>query len=193
MKTQAIVLSILYVALGSTLAAWGQSAPDFTLAANPASVQMPAGGSTTSEISSSSLNGFVGSLQLACQNLPQTMTCTFTPVDLQLGQGGKASSQLIIAAVQPKLPGRAAIIPDSGRWFMSLVMILILGGVVFRRGRKAAAKVALLVLLPSLALLGGCQGLQSSQSHGQTYTIVVTASASDGSSQSVSMTVTVLQ
>ena len=45
---------------------------DFTIAANPATMQVTAGGKGTSDISLLSLNGFIGSIQLACQNVPPT-------------------------------------------------------------------------------------------------------------------------
>lgn len=193
MKTKLLIASILLFVLGFSHTLLGQSAPDFTLKANPAAVQMPAGGSTQSRISSSALNGFNGSLQLACQNLPEAMTCTFTPVDLQLGQGEEVSSQLIISAVEPKLTKRAGIVPDSGKWIMSVLLILMLGGACTSRSRNAAGIAAILVLLPCLTLLGGCQGLQTTHPNGHTYNMLVTATALDGTSQSVPMSVTVLQ
>ena len=156
---------------------------DFTIAANPATMQITAGGKGTSEISLLSLNGFIGSVQLACQNVPPTMFCTFTPPALDLEEGAGASSQLTIAAVQPK------IVRASAQGIMVLAMIPILGGMFFWRGPGAISKVALLLLLASLMLFSACNGLAPPT--GQTYTVAVTATESNGASNSVHLNVTV--
>jgi hypothetical protein len=158
---------------------------DFTIAANPGAMQLTGGGKATSEISLLSLNGFIGSVQLACQNLPPTMFCTFTPPVLQLEQGERTSSQLTIAAVQPKF------VRPSAEGIMVLAMIPMLGGMFFWRGPGAISKAGLLLLLASLMLFSACGGLAAPA--GQTYPIAVLATASNGASNSVQISVTVQQ
>ncbi len=179
------IASLLFVVLGCIQALSGAVAPDFTVAANPVAVQLPVGGTATSEISSSGDNGFDGSVQLACQNLPPAMSCNFTPPALQVVGAAVVSSQLTISATQ----SNAAML-DSGQKFMVLAMIPILGGMFFRRGPRAISKAALLVLLATLMLFSGCQGI-APPSH-KTYTIAVTGTAY-GTSHSVQMQVTVQQ
>jgi len=180
------IASLLFVVLGCIQALLGAVAPDFTVAANPVAVRLPVGGTATSEISSSSDNGFSGPVQLACQNLPPTMFCNFTPPALQLEGATVVSSQLTISATQ----SNAAML-DSGQKFMVLAMIPILGGMFFWRNPRAISKAALLVLLATLMLFSGCQGLGSPPP--KTYTIAVTATAAGGTSHSVQMQVTVQQ
>ncbi len=187
MKTNLWIMSIVVLVLGFTQAALAVPTPEFTIAANPASVQMQ-GGTATSEISASSSNGYSGSIPLSCLGLPQNMTCTFTPASLQF-QNGEASSQLSLSFVQGDLTKKASMLGSAG-WIMSLVLISILGGIASWHGPKVASKAALLVLLPGLMLLGGCQGLQAT--HTQTYTITVSGTV-DGVTESTPIVVTVQQ
>ena len=180
------IASLLFVVLGCIPALWGTVAPDFTVAANPAAVQLHVGGTATSEISSSSDNGFNGSAQLACQNLPPAMLCNFAPPALQLEGSAVVSSQLTISASQQQ-----ASAVGSGQKFMVLAMIPILGGMFFWRGPGAISKAVLLLLLVGLMLFSGCQGLAPPSP--KTYTIAVAATISDGTSHSVQMQVTVQQ
>ena len=57
------IASLLFVVLGCIQPLLGAVAPDYTVAANPVAVQLHVGGTATSEISSSSDNGFYGSVQ----------------------------------------------------------------------------------------------------------------------------------
>ncbi len=179
------IASLLFVVLGCIQALLGAVAPDFTVAANPVAVQLHVGGTATSEISSSSDNGYNGSVQLACQNLPEAMFCNFAPPALQLEGTTVVSSQLTISSTHQQ-----ASTLGSGQKFMVLAMIPVLGGLFFWRGPRAPSRAALLLLLASLLLFGGCQGLAPPAP--KTYTIAVTGTA-DGTSQSVQMQVTVQQ
>jgi hypothetical protein len=174
---------LLLVVLCCTQTLLGEATPDFTVAANPAAVQLHVGGTATSEISSSSDNGFDGSVQLACQNLPPAMICNFIPPVLQLEAATVVSSQLTISATQSN-----AAMRDAGQKFTVLAMIPTLVGIFFWRGPRAISKAALLVLLASVTLFIGCQGLAPPK----TYTIAVTATAGS-TSHSVNMQVTVQQ
>jgi len=175
-------LSILYSAIPSPLA------PDFTIAANPLHVQVTTGQTITTAVSLLSTNAFIGSVQLECQNLPTTLTCTFAPSALHLEKGAGASSQLTIAATRS-----TAALLGSGHGFMALAMIPILGGMFFWRIPRAINTAALLALVASLMLFSGCQGLAPAKISNQTYTITVKAVAWNGTSHSVQMQVTVQQ
>jgi hypothetical protein len=165
-----------------------QPAPDFTVAANPSAVHAISGGTTATTISLSSRNSFVGSVQLTCQNVTKTLSCTFTPSVVHLVEGRAASSKLTIAATRSD-----AAVLGSGKALMALAMIPILGGMFFWRVPRATSKSALLALVASLMLFSGCQGLAPNKNTGQTYTISITAVAWNGISHSVQMQVTVQQ
>src|SRR5271157_1586166 len=105
-----LIASLLLVVLGCIQALLGEAVPNFTVAANPVTVQLHVGGTATSEISSSSDNGFYGSVQLACQDLPPAMFCSFTPPALQMEGAVVVSSQLTISATK----SNAAML-DSGQ------------------------------------------------------------------------------
>jgi hypothetical protein len=178
------IASLLLVVLGCIQALLAAPAPDFSVTADPVAVHLPAGGTATSEISSSSDNGFSGSVQLACQNLPAAMSCNFSPSTLTLDGATPVSSQLTFSSSQQQ-----ASVLGSGQGFMVLAMIAILGGMFFWRGPGATNKAVLLLLLAGLMLFSGCQGLAPPAS--KTYTIDVTATAGDGTSHSAPINVTV--
>jgi hypothetical protein len=173
-------VSVLYNAPAS------EPAPDFAIAANPLAVQVASGGTATSAISLVSINAFSGSVHLACQNLPKTLSCSFTPSVLHLVKGAKTSSQLTIAAVQSNV---AAV--GSGQGLMVWAMVPILGGVFLWGAPRSAGKAALLALVASLMLFSGCQKIALQQKPGQTYTITITAVAWNGTSHSAPMQVMV--
>jgi hypothetical protein len=178
------VASLLFVVLAFIPALLGALAPSFSVTANPAAVQLPAGKTATSEISLSSDNGFSGSVQLACQDLPAAMSCNFTPSALQLDGATVVSSQLTISSSQQQ-----ASVFGSGQDFMVLSLITALVGMFFWRGPGAISKAVLHFLVSGLMLLSGCQGIATPAP--KTYTIAVTASAAEGTSQSVQIDVTV--
>jgi hypothetical protein len=162
-----------------------------TTASQPApAVQVNQGGTATAAISLSSINGFIGSVQLQCQNLPTGLSCVFTPSVLHVVQGAAVSSQLTITASQSN-----AKVFGPGAEFMALAMIPMLGGMFFGRRPRSINKAALLILFASLMLLIGCQGLApaTTKKSGQTYPITITATAWNGTSHSVQMEVTVQQ
>jgi len=185
MKTHlSSIASLLFVVLGCIQALLGAVAPDFTIAANSTALQLTAGGTATTEISSSSTNGFFGSVQLACENLPPAMSCNFTPPALELEGTAVVTSQLTISPTQQQ----ASVLP-FGQGLVVLAMIPILGAMSFWRGPGAISKAALPLLLAGVMLFSGCQAVAPPAP--KTYTIAATATASDGTSHSVRIAVTV--
>jgi hypothetical protein len=163
-----------------------QPTPDFAVTANPTAVRTSSGGVATTLISLSSTNAFVGSVQLACQNLPKALACAFKPSVVHVVKGRAISSQLTITASQSK---SAAL--SSGPGLLGLAIIPILGGMFFWRVPRATGKAAVLALLASLMLFSGCQGLAPRKSGGQTYSITVSATGWSGISHTVPVQVTV--
>lgn len=64
--------------------------PDFTITANPASIGFPAGGSGTSTITLTSLNGFAGTVSLT----DDSANCSLDPTSVTLTSGGTDASRL---------------------------------------------------------------------------------------------------
>ena len=60
-------------------ATFSSSAPNFTLSANPNSVTITQGGSGTSTITVTDVDGFTGSVGLSASGLPSGVTATFNP------------------------------------------------------------------------------------------------------------------
>ena len=176
-------VSVLYNTTAS------QPAADFTVIASPVTVNVTPGGAATTTVSLSSINSFIGSVQLACQHLPTSLSCAFTPSILHLVKGGTVSSQLTITAAKSN-----AALFGSGRSLMALAILPILGGMFFWRIPRATSKAALLVLVASLTLSNGCQNaVKAPPPPPNTYSITVSAVAWNGTSHSVQMQVTVKQ
>jgi hypothetical protein len=168
-----------------------QPTPNFAVTAKPTTVQVNQGGTVTAAISLSSVNGYIGSVQLECQNPAAGLSCAFAPSVVHVVQGTAVTSQLTISAAQSQ-----AKAVGPGRGFMGLALIPILGGMFFWRRPRSVSKVALLTLLASLMLmLIGCQSLASGPGKpaGQTYTLTIAATGWNGTSHSVQMQVTVQQ
>jgi FG-GAP-like repeat len=161
---------------------------DFAIGANPTTLRVAPTGSVTTAISVSSLNLFVGSVQLQCQNLPKTLTCAFAPSAVHVVEGGAVSSRLTIIST----PANASMF-GSGRAFMALAMISMLGGMMLWRTPRAISKTALVALLASSMILSGCQGLAPAKIAPQTYSVTVTGLGWSGGSHSVQLQVTVQQ
>jgi hypothetical protein len=168
-----------------------QAAPDFTATAIPLAVTVTAGKTTTTTISLSSVNSFIGSVKLSCQNLPATLSCAFSPSAIHVVKGTVVSSQLTITATKS-----SASLHSSGLGLMTLAMVPLLGGMFFWRTPRAVSKLALLALLASLMLFSGCQTAVPAEKvppTNHTYTITIAATAWNGASHSVPMQVTVQQ
>ena len=89
------IASLLFVVLGCIQALMGAIVPDFTVAANPVAVQLHVGKTATSEISLSSDNGFYGSVELACQNLPPALEILVDELIVQAGELDPVEDRLL--------------------------------------------------------------------------------------------------
>ena len=170
-----------------------QSSPDFTVAATPASFSIGSGGTGSTTISLSSISGFVGTVQLQCATPPGNLSCAFNPSTVHVEKGLAVTSQLTITAPQQN----ASVHSGSSPSFLALALIPLLGAVFFWRTPRVINKLALLVLLSSLLIFTGCQGLSQNKTvtppGGKTYTVTVTATSWNGTAHSAAMQVTVPQ
>ena len=68
--------------------------PDFSLAASPAAVSCPTGGTATASITTTAINGFSGAVALSASGVPSGASASFSPASL----GGAGTSTLSLAA-----------------------------------------------------------------------------------------------
>lgn len=174
--------------------------PDFTIALSPTAITVPVGGTATTTITITPINGFTGFISLSCSGLPiDFVTCNNSPANLEINS---AKAQTAIMNIQttatdtttagrlhrPTAPGA----PASGR--SAPVLAVLLPGVALfgflGRKRKHLLRASLMVLFASAMLFGatGCSArywyLHLGPIFGGTppgtYTIVVTAQTSNG-------------
>src|SRR5579885_347809 len=93
---------VVSISLDTTITAvYGSSTPppqpDFSISSSPSSVSMQPGGSGSSTLSISSVNGFSSAVSLAASAIPG-VTATFSPSSVTPAAGGSASSTLTIGA-----------------------------------------------------------------------------------------------
>lgn len=80
----------------TTVALTVTAPPDFTIAASPTSLSITLGGSGTSTITVTSLNGFNSEVGLTISGLPADTTGTFNPASITPAPDGSATSTLTI-------------------------------------------------------------------------------------------------
>ncbi len=161
---------------------------NFILTAKSGVMEIAPGGSVTTVISLSASNGFIGSVQLDCPNLPAALSCVFIPSSLHLVKGVVATSQLTIAAGQSN-----AAMPVLPRAMFAWAMMPILGGVFLSGwGCRQIRRSAGVAMVASVVFLSGCQAIVPAQTS-KAYTITVTATAWNGISHSIPMAVSVQQ
>lgn len=171
--------------------------PDFSIAANPASLSIESGQSGSSTITVTSLGLFAGSVQLSCgSGLPQYMSCSFTLSTVTLSANGMASSTLTINTKQN--PQTALL--RSGSSLRKGVLFALLLPFAFLRLKKnkgsagrvrhlASITLAVICLGNLLVSLAGCGSHSLDSTPAGTYTIpIVVSGTSNGSSTLISHT-----
>ena len=194
---------------GSTSAAVAQNVvapnPNFTLASNPTSLNVPPGGSGQATLTVTPQNGFNQAVTFSCAGLPAKATCTFNPETVTPSGGAATTTLTIQTAAASLLVGEHRGEPNS-----PLPMTLLLVGFAAIAGigliglRFAPDKhlrwamCALIILLAGIGL-SSCGGGSSSGGGGSsgtptgTYTVMVTATTggSNALTQTTPITLTV--
>jgi hypothetical protein len=176
------------------------SGSDFGLTSSPTSVAVNSGSSASYNLSISSVGGaFNNAVKLACQNVPTSASCVFSPASVTPGST-KSGSVLTIST--------GSIVANSGfktrtsprmlaTWFQMGGIACLAG--FFSVGRNTRRKLQIVLLLGSvllITLLVGCAGGTgiAPQGHGGTTsgTYTITVIGSSGTLQhSVSLTLAV--
>lgn len=181
------------------------AAPDFTIAATPASGSITPGQTATFTFTVTPVGGYAGTLKFSCGTLPSQAACSFTPASVTPSGGSPVSSTLTVttaaatARLNPDRPFGPSIpwLPADGL-ALAGVMGLVFAPGKMRRWSRQLRLLSFALLLGSLSLvIQGCGGGgNSSPSNPGTpagsYTISVNASDSAGGPQhAMNVTLTV--
>jgi hypothetical protein len=164
------------------------AAQDFSIGATPLSpATILPGGSATSTITITSMNGFNGGVALSCTIAPGVTpppSCSFNPSTIANGSG---SATLTVSTTAPRALSRTSVSLTGQRglgWVAGgsiMIGSLLLGVPSRRRLGRSARGLCLMILV----FLGGCGGGSNGGNGGKTggtpagsYTITVTATSS---------------
>jgi hypothetical protein len=163
--------------------------PDFTFTLNPTSLTINSGGTGTTTITVTAIDGFSGSVSFACSGLPSGASCGFSPFAVTPGN----SSTLTITVPASTSSNRGPV----GSPFMPTVSLALIVGWLGLRGKRSR-RTLLFTILFAVGLLSFCAcGGGGTSSGGQNppptqTTSTVTVSATSGSlSHTATLTLTV--
>jgi hypothetical protein len=131
--------------------------PQLSFQASPSSLAMTSGGSATATVTAQVQSGtFNGAIDLACPELPQGLTCSFSPASISLGSAA-VSSVLTVSdtsvIVEHNMPRRTGLLVAA----IGLVPGIFLVGYI--RQRKQIGLVLGTCLLAGMTILGtSCGG-----------------------------------
>ncbi len=142
--------------------------PDFNVAASVASpTSIPAGGSATSTITVSAMDGFTGAVNLSCSVAPAVTaapTCAFSPASLT----GSGTSTLTIRTAAP---AQGSLRPQSrgilyAMWLPMVGVVAMGAGFTSRHKKRFLSVVLGCFLFSSLTFMTACGGGASSPGNG---------------------------
>jgi uncharacterized protein (TIGR03118 family) len=181
---------------------------DFSIAASPSTLTIPAGQPAAFTVTLGGLNGFSSAVTLTCSGQPLGSTCNFSPASVSPASGGTATSTMTITtSSSPYTPAVrmaknstggifAAVLPIPALGFLGLLAVgkasrqQLLGR---KRFRYFTGGLALLIVAGALLAAGGCGYNANSAGNGtQRGTTTVMITGTSGSlSHSTSVTLTV--
>ncbi len=148
-----------------------EPAADFALTITTATGAVNQGGTFSSAVQITSLNGFSGDVVLSCGTLPDTTGCSFANPTVPVAPGAPASTTVAITTMATTVTTLAGLGGFFGLW-----------GATRRSRRANIIRKHLLVAaaLLSIAALVGCGALRYQQTNGTpkgTYAIQITATS----------------
>jgi hypothetical protein len=143
----------------------GGSGVTYTITASPTSLTIKQGGSGTTTLTITPINGYTGQLTMGCTTLPQYSGCVFSPVTFTLNGTTPVTVTLTIHTndglvtkmQKPELPGQSRSMASLAGF--TLLPALLLAGIFGMRRRSGLAGIRLLALLMGVAMalsLSGC-------------------------------------
>lgn len=177
-------------------------ATEFTIGLNPTSMSLQTTKSGQLTISLGSQDGFTDKIALGCDSLPYSVSCNFSNNDFTLDKNGTASVTLTVDTNSPLASGGQAknegLFGGGGMLAAWLFPGAALFGFAFRRFRKNAAMLRVLVVIAMLAgttfLMTGCGGFSLNSAKPGNYVIQVTATGTQtGVTHVANLTLTVTQ
>jgi uncharacterized protein (TIGR03118 family) len=180
---------------GSISAVPTNGAANFAFSTSTSTLTVKAGQTTSATLAFEPINGFTGTVSLACSGLPVDATCSFSPTTVALNATAPATTTLIITTDIPTSslahPGKSAIAYAG----LSLLPAgLLLAGFLGRRRKLGAIRVlALLVVgVAAASVVSGCGGTAKPLPVTPTGTSAVKITATSGSvTQTATVNVTV--
>ena len=178
-------------------------APSVSATFNPGSITITSGASGTIAITVTPTGGYTGIVNFSCGTLPAHISCIFAPPSITLTAGGGAQTDTLTINTAASTNANVVTSMNSDRSGSILpAMLLWLPGLlgalagVFRnkrKGRLALKFWAIAIIFSGLAAAGVCTGCigSSNDARAGTYSIPVTISLANGSTQTVSASVTV--
>jgi len=159
---------------------------DFSIVLTPASLDVSAGQSASTNVSVSPINSFSGSVTLSCSGLPAGATCGFAPASVT----GTGTSALTITS-------SAAVATNARPKRNPLFPLIVCAGAIgcFGVRKRGNWMVVLLLCALPLGILGGCGGGGSAPTPTPTpttttYTVTITGT-SGSLSHSIPLTLSV--
>jgi hypothetical protein len=179
------------------------AAPNFSLSvsgqSSPAFLNIPAGATATATITLTPVNFYSGTVTFSCGGTPLGVTCTFAPATLTPVGNAPLTTQLTVTTTAShsalRMPADAN--PHQGRTSllacltgMGLFGLLLSGDWKNRRNRRIGILLGILVLGMMFSLVG-CSSSTTPGTPVGAQTIQVTGTGSDGTTNSVNLTINV--
>ncbi len=175
------------------------AAPNYTLTTNTPFINVAAGGTATATITLTPVNFYSGTVTFSCGGLPLDVTCAFAPATLTPVGNAPLTTTLTVttAAAHSALRMPADSNPHQGRTSllacltgMGLFGLLLSGDWKNKRNRRVGILLGILVLGMMFSLVG-CSSSSTPGTPIGAQTIQVTGTGSDGTTNSVNVTVNV--
>ncbi len=171
----------------ATLQVW-----DFKGNVSPTSATVQAGGSANFNVTISSVNGFVGNVNLGCQPSSIHISCSFNPSSLDVPANGTATSTLTLTAGSQLASTHRH---GSRLLFLATFLVFPLGALLLNVANTRRKWVGALLVLLALGLMPSCGGGSSGGGGGggTPYSVIMQVSSGNYGKNAGTSTLTVTQ
>lgn len=196
----AVVAADDFAGVGVLINANGTGAlPSYSLSSNTPFINIADGGTGTATITLTPINFYSGTVTFSCGGLPLDVTCAFAPATLTPVGNAPLQTTLTVTTAAPhgalRMPADAN--PHQGRTSllacltgMGLFGLLLSGDWKNKRNRRVGILLGILVLGMMFSLVG-CSSSSTPGTPIGAQTIQVTGTGSDGTTNSVNVTINV--